>query len=61
MNLLAALELLDDTIRKSPIAGTYLGSLTEKAVLETIRRARRPPSRGIRPRPDQMAIEHMHA
>ena len=59
LNLLAALELLDEAVRKSPIVGSYLGSLTEQAVQEAIRRARRPRSKGIRPRQDQMVIEQM--
>ena len=61
-NLLIALELLDETVRRSPIAGSYVGSTTELAVREAIHRARRRPSpKGIRPRPDQLVLLDVQA
>ena len=57
INLLYALELLDETVRGSPIAGEYIGTTTELAVSETIRRAkRRFRSKEIVPRPDQLEL-----
>jgi hypothetical protein len=57
LNLLFALELLDEMVRRSAIAADYLGSTTELAVSETITRARQRSRRaGVEPRCDQMPL-----
>lgn len=56
LNLLSTLELLDETVRRSAAASSYLGSTTQLAVAEAIRRARRPNTKAITPRPDQMQL-----
>ena len=60
VNLLFALELLDECVRTSSIKCGYVGSLTEQAVIEAIRRARqRREPREIKPRHDQLAMEEL--
>jgi hypothetical protein len=57
LNLLFVLELLDETVRKSRIAGEYVGTTTELAVSEVIRRTkRRARGPGIRPHKDQLPL-----
>ena len=54
VNLLSALELLDEMVRQTSIGHSYLESPTQLAVAEAIRRAkRRLYPRGITPRSDQ--------
>ncbi|MFO0966147.1 MAG: hypothetical protein U0793_11265 [Gemmataceae bacterium] len=58
--MLFALELLDECVRTSSIRSSYLGSLTEQAVTEAMRRARhRREPREIKPRHDQMSMHEM--
>lgn len=54
-NLLFAPELLDEMVRRSAIA--YMGTTTQQAVAEAIRRAKkRSAPRGIAPRLDQIPL-----
>ena len=54
VNLLFALELLDEMVRQTSIGPSYLESPTQQAVAEAIRRAkRRFQPRIITPRGDQ--------
>jgi hypothetical protein len=60
INLLFALELLDESVRLSSIKSSYVGSLTEQAVVEAIRRARqRREPREMKPRHDQMSMHEV--
>ncbi len=62
LNLLFALELLDETVRSSPIAPDYVGTTTAAAVAEAIARAKRKRERGvIRPRHDQLVLPEIAA
>jgi len=62
VNLLFALELLDEVVRASSIGKSYIGSLTQEAVAEALRRARRRHEpRAIKPRHDQLAMEAIRA
>jgi hypothetical protein len=55
INLLFALELLDELVRHSAIA--YMGTTTQQAVAEAIRRAKRRSSpKAIVPREDQLRL-----
>ena len=57
VNLLFALELLDDTVRQTPIGPSYMESTTQQAVAEAIRRAKkRSPPKEFKPREDQMPL-----
>ena len=59
INLLFALELLDECVRMSSLGPAYVGSLTEQAVTEALNRARkrRRVTGAIKPRPDQASID----
>lgn len=62
VNLLFALELLDECVRMSSIKTSYVGSLTEQAVTEALHRARRRRgSKEIKPRHDQLALREVAA
>lgn len=57
INLLGALELLDELVRRSPSGAGYVGSSTEQAVRSAIDRAyRRRRLKAIEPREDQSSI-----
>jgi len=62
INLLYALELLDETIRVSSIGESYVGSLTQQAVTEALHRARRRREpKEIKPRHDQLCMQEVAA
>jgi hypothetical protein len=62
INLLYALELLDEVVRASTIGPSYPGSLTQQAVSEAIARARRRRQpREIKPRHDQLRMQQIAA
>jgi hypothetical protein len=57
VNLLFALELLDDMVRQTPIGPSYMESPTRHAVAEALRRAKkRFQPKGIKPRSDQISL-----
>ncbi len=57
INLLLALELLDEMVRKTSIGPSYVDSTAHQAVAEAIRRARkRSQIKGVKPREDQLSL-----
>lgn len=60
-NLLFALELLDEMVRRTSIGPSYMESPTQQAVAEAIRRAKkRAQPKGIEPRKDQLPLPVSH-
>jgi hypothetical protein len=57
VNLLFALELLDEMVRQTSIGPSYMEGPTRHAVAEALRRAKkRFQPKGIKPRRDQMPL-----
>jgi hypothetical protein len=57
VNVLFALELLDDMVRHTSIGPSYVESPTQQAVADAIRRAKkRSQPKGIEPRRDQLPL-----